>query len=96
MPVTFVVLLWPVEGHADELHAYEDDVLRLVSAHGGRVLARASRTDDDPSRPLETQIIEFADRAGFDAYMADPHRMSMADRRTSCVARTELWPVTTT
>ncbi|MCF3937250.1 DUF1330 domain-containing protein [Gordonia sp. Z-3] len=94
MPVTLVVLLWSVDGCDDALHAYEDDVLRLVSAHGGRVLVRARRTDDDPSHPLETQVIEFDDRAGSDAYLADPRRMSMADRRAACVARTQMWPVT--
>ena len=93
MPVTVAVLLWPVEGREQQLHAYEDDVLRLVEEHGGRVIARARRARSDSSHPLETQIIEFADTAGFDSYLGDPRRTSMSERRDTCVERTETWPI---
>ncbi|MEE3851493.1 DUF1330 domain-containing protein [Gordonia sp. LSe1-13] len=93
MPVTFAVLLWSVAGREQQLHAYEDDVLRLVGEHGGRVIARARRVESDSSHPVETQIIEFADTAGFDSYMVDPRRTSMSERRDACVERTEVWPI---
>ena len=93
MSVTFAVLLWPVAGHATELHAYEDDVLCLVADHRGRVVTRARSVDPDDSQPVETQVIEFADDAGFRSYMDDERRTAMADRRDACVARTQMWRV---
>ncbi|ROZ98509.1 DUF1330 domain-containing protein [Gordonia sp. OPL2] len=93
MSVTLAVLLWPVEGCEAELHAYEDDVLRLLGEHRGRVVSRARSVDADGSQPLETQLISFDDDAGFDAYMGDPRRTAMTDRRDACVARTQLWRV---
>lgn len=93
MSVTFAVLLWPVPGREAELHAYEDDVLRLLDDHGGRVVNRARSVDADGSQPLETQLISFDEDTGFDAYMSDPRRTAMTDRRDACVARTQLWRV---
>ncbi|MGC4961202.1 DUF1330 domain-containing protein [Gordonia sp. DT101] len=93
MPTMFTVLLWPVTGQESELHAYEDDVLRLVDEHRGRVLTRVRNVDDDAGHPLETQIIEFADEAAFGSYMQDSRRQAMARRRDRCVARTQMWRV---
>ncbi|MYR08123.1 DUF1330 domain-containing protein [Gordonia sp. SID5947] len=93
MPTTFTVLLWPVTGHEAELHSYEDDVLRLVDEHRGRVLVRLRSVEADADHPLETQIIEFADEAAFDSYMQDSRRQAMARRRDRCVARTQMWRV---
>jgi ribosomal protein S18 acetylase RimI-like enzyme len=55
---------------AAAVNAYEDAVLALLDRHGGR-LERRIRTDD---RRTEVQIISFADRGGFDAFLADPER----------------------
>ncbi|WP_124709857.1 DUF1330 domain-containing protein [Gordonia insulae] len=93
MSVTFAVLLWPVDGRSAELHSYEDDVLRLVDEHRGRVVTRVRSVDPDDTHPGETQIIEFDDDAAFESYMADPRRAAMAGRRDECVARTQLWRV---
>ncbi|WAC57277.1 DUF1330 domain-containing protein [Gordonia sp. SL306] len=93
MATTFTVLLWPVTGHESELHAYEDDVLRLVDEHRGRVLTRLRNVEGDADHPLETQIIEFADEAAFDSYMQDSRRQAMARRRDMCVAKTQMWRV---
>jgi ribosomal protein S18 acetylase RimI-like enzyme len=52
---------------------YEDDVLALLGRHGGR-LERRLRTGDGRS---EVHVIRFADRAGYDAFMADPERVAL-------------------
>ncbi|MFW0787745.1 DUF1330 domain-containing protein [Gordonia sp. CPCC 206044] len=95
MSITCAVLLWSVDGRDAQLHSYEDDVLRLVAEHRGRIVSRVRRVDTDSDDPSETQIIEFADESAFDAYMSDPRRVAMADRRDACISRTRLWRVET-
>jgi enamine deaminase RidA (YjgF/YER057c/UK114 family) len=50
--------------------AYERRVLPLLTRHGGR-LDRRLRTADGRT---EIHLLSFADRAGYDAYVADPDR----------------------
>jgi enamine deaminase RidA (YjgF/YER057c/UK114 family) len=50
--------------------AYERRVLPLLARHGGR-LDRRLRTVDGRT---EIHLLSFADRAGYDAYLADPER----------------------
>ncbi|NUR66897.1 MAG: hypothetical protein HOQ47_14140 [Streptomyces sp.] len=41
----------------------------------------------------EVQLIEFAARAGYEDFMADPRRTALADERDAAIARTVLCPV---
>jgi enamine deaminase RidA (YjgF/YER057c/UK114 family) len=50
--------------------AYEQQVLPLLARHGGR-LDRRLRTADGRT---EVHLLSFTDRAGYDAYLADPAR----------------------
>jgi hypothetical protein len=50
--------------------AYERRVLPLLARHGGR-LDRRLRTADGRT---EIHLVSFADRTGYDAYLADPDR----------------------
>jgi hypothetical protein len=50
--------------------AYERRVLPLLERHGGR-LDRRLRTADGRA---EVHLLSFPDRAGYDAYLADPER----------------------
>ncbi|GAC67532.1 hypothetical protein [Gordonia soli] len=93
MSVTLTILLWPHNGKDDDLSAYEDDVLVLVTEHGGRVVQRVRRIGTDPVPPLETQIITFPDEDSLDGYLGDPSRTAMAARRDACIARTDMWRV---
>ena len=54
--------------------AYEQQVLPLLRRHGGR-LDRRLRTADGRT---EVHLLSFADRAGYDAYLADPDRTAAA------------------
>ena len=85
-------LLWASPGEVDRLHRYEDAVLALAPAHGGRVLTR-ELGDGADGTPHEVQVFEFADRAAVDGYLADPERAARAAERDRVVARTELFPV---
>lgn len=92
-PVVNCVLLWARPGMEAALSAYEDKVLRLVAAHGGRVLERgtvlpASQYDGEP--PAEVQLLEMPSEASLDAYMNDPRRLAMAAERDTAIARTDL------
>jgi uncharacterized protein (DUF1330 family) len=92
MPVTFCVLLWARPGAADALVAYEDAVLPLVAAHGGRVRERV-RTDGTDDAPLEVHVIEFPSDDAFDAYMHDPQRQALSDMREQAIERTAVYRV---
>jgi uncharacterized protein (DUF1330 family) len=54
----------------EPFRTYEELVLALLERHGGR-LERRLRSDDGGT---EIHLIEFADRAGYEAYLADPER----------------------
>ena len=88
-PVTLCVLLWARADAADALITYEDAVLQLVTAHGGRVVQRA-RTDGTGDAPLEIHLLEFPSQGALDAYMSDPARAAMASDRNRAVSRTEV------
>ena len=89
MSLTLCVLLWARPGAADALIAYEDRVLDLVPAHGGRVRQRA-RSNGADGRPLEVQLLEFPSAAALDDYMTDGRRLSLADERDRAIERTQV------
>lgn len=97
MTVTLCVLLWAVDGQEDALAAYEDDVLSVLARHGGRILERLRRVDgptESPTgQPTEMQVLQLPDEAAFQAYLADPARAALGERRGRAVARTEAIPV---
>ena len=89
MNLTLCVLLWARPGAEDGLIAYENKVLDLVPAHGGRVLQRARGSGAD-GQPLEIQLLEFPSAAALDAYMTDDRRTSLAAERDRVIARTDV------
>jgi uncharacterized protein (DUF1330 family) len=92
MSLTLCVLLWAHEGSANALIAYEDRVLELARAHGGRLLQRA-RTDGSYGAPLEIQFLEFPSEEALDDYMRDDRRAALADDRDRAITRTEVMRV---
>lgn len=94
MPIELCVLIWAVPGREADLIAYEDAVLALIPAHGGRVVSRVRRIDGEPG-PLEVHLIQLPDDTALEAYLADPVRVAMADTRQAVVERTELIRVRT-
>lgn len=90
--VRLCCLLWAAPGEESGLHAYEDEVLRLVAEHDGEVVVR-ELGDGRTGSPHEVQVLVFADQGGVDGYLADPRRTALAGRRDEVVARTELFPV---
>jgi hypothetical protein len=93
--VTLCVLLWSRPGQDEALVAYEDAVLALLPDHRGRLVQRArtvrrAHAAAAPDEPLEVQLIEFADEASLDGFMADERRVALADQRDWAVARTEV------
>ena len=54
----------------ERFRIYEELVLGLLERHGGR-LERRLRSDDGET---EIHLIEFADAAGYQAFLADPDR----------------------
>lgn len=60
-------------GHTEEGRRYEDAVLGLLGRHGGEVERRTRSTDGN----TEVHLIRFQQRAGLDAFMADPERLAL-------------------
>ena len=87
--LTLCVLLWARPGAEDGLIAYEDQVLGLVSGHGGQVLQRARGTGTG-GQPLENQLPEFLSARALDAFMTDGRRRSLAGERDSVISKTEV------
>lgn len=89
--LTLTVLLWAVPGRHDEVEAYEDAVLALLSRYGGRVVTRVRRRDPDEEGPLEVQVIELPDTDALEGFLLDPDRAAMSATRDRCIARTEMF-----
>jgi uncharacterized protein (DUF1330 family) len=88
-PVTLCVTLTAKPGAAALLVEYEDQVLGLLPAHGGRVVQRV-RALDASSDPLEIQVVEFPSEDALERYLQDPARVALSDLRDRAIARTEL------
>lgn len=87
--LTLCVLLYAVPGAEHQLVTYEDRVLALLPAHGGRVVQRV-RAVEATGAPYEVHVLEFPDTDALDAYMSDPVRVALADQRDAAIARTEV------
>ena len=92
MPIRLCVLLWEHPGRGHDLAAFEDEVLALMSEHGGRLVSRdvvMERVDGDP---LEVQVIEMPDKEALAGYVHDPARVRLARThdRDAIIARTQV------
>ena len=94
MPLQLCAILWATPGREADLISYEDTVLALLPAHGGRVVSRVRRIDDEDG-PLEVQVIDLPDEAALEAYLADPGRVALAETHEAVIARTEVIRVAT-
>ncbi len=72
-PFRIVALVEMAAGHCEAGGRYEDEVLALLGRHGGSV-ERRLRTGDGCA---EVQILVFESRAGYEAVLADPERLSL-------------------
>lgn len=91
--LTLCALVWARPGQEERLVEYERQVLRLLPAHGARVLQRAVNADREPTQPLEVQLLEFPSRAAFDSYLDDPARRLLAELRDTFIERASVFPV---
>ena len=75
------------------LREYEKKALGIFKRHGGEVMVASSplRVPGQRDIPDEIQILRIPDRAGFDAFMADPERAGMAEERERVIRKTEVF-----
>lgn len=92
-PVLLCCLLWAHPGQEDALTAYEDEVLALLPDHGAAAQRVRSAVAVAADQPTEVQLYRFPSQQALDAYLSDPRRLALADRRDAAIARTELFPV---
>jgi hypothetical protein len=67
-----VVVIDVAATDVDRFRIYEQRVLSLLDRHGG-ALEQRYRTPDGAS---EVHVVRFADRVGYDAYIADSERIA--------------------
>jgi uncharacterized protein (DUF1330 family) len=87
--LTLSVLLWAHPGCGAALANYEDDVLTLLAEHGATLLSRV-RSVEVGEGPTEMHVITFESQQSMDAYLADPRRAAMSERRDAAIARTDI------
>lgn len=90
--LTLCVQLWPQTGQESALIQFEDRVLALIPRHGGAVLQRVRRIDDN-EEAFETHIISFPNQSAFQSYMDDPERLALTPIREIAISRTVITPV---
>ena len=92
MPIQLCVLLWEYPGRGHDLSAFEDEVLALLSEHGGRLISRHVVMERDDGDPLEVHLIEMPDEEALADYLHDPARVRLAQAhdRDAIIARTQL------
>jgi ribosomal protein S18 acetylase RimI-like enzyme len=71
--LTLVAVVSAEPPHVADVNGYEDAVLALMAAHGGRV-ERRLRTADGRT---EVQVLSFADRDAMAGFVADPRRAAL-------------------
>ena len=74
--VLLVAIVDMSPAHAAEGRRYEDAVLALLPRHGGAVQSRLYGVDG----AAEVQVIRFASREGYDAFLVDPERVALRAR----------------
>ena len=89
-PLTLALVVDLVTDAVEPFEAYERRVLPLLERHGGR-LDRRLRTADGRT---EIHLLSFADRAGYDAYLADPDRATAGGLLDGRDVQRRLWEVT--
>lgn len=92
MAVTLCALLWAREGCDAALIEYEDQVLRLVPEHGGRVILRA-RSSGTGADPLEVHLLEFRSESALQQYLDDDRRKTLAESGGQAIARSDVFRV---
>jgi hypothetical protein len=72
---------------------YERKALGIFKSHGGEVVVAYSPEglSGQGEIPDEIQILRIPDRAGFDAFLADPERMGLAGARARVIRKTEVF-----
>jgi hypothetical protein len=89
-PITLALVVDLATDAVEPFEAYERRVLPLLERHGGR-LDRRLRTADGRT---EIHLLSFADRAGYDAYLADPDRAAAERLLDGRDVQRRLWEVT--
>jgi enamine deaminase RidA (YjgF/YER057c/UK114 family) len=89
-PFTLALVVDLADDAVAPFDAYERRVLPLLARHGG-VLDRRLRTADGRT---EVHLLAFADRAGYEAYLADPDRAGLGHLLDGLDVRHRLLEVT--
>ncbi len=76
------VVVFPEQGYADA-QRYEDAVLDLLAAHGGRLDQRLRSGDGR----TEVHLVSFPDRAAYQAFLTDPARQALRTGAVTPVTR---------
>ncbi len=89
--IQVIVLLYAGEGGKPPLKAYQEEVMPIFHAHGGRLVSASHASkprDDDPD---EVHIVHFDSQEGLEAFRADPRHAVMREKRRYAIRDTRLF-----
>ena len=93
MVISLCVMYWAKPDTGSDLSSYLNQVLDLITEHGGVVLQRGVTTATD-NQPLEVHIMQFESEDMLDNFMGDERRVAFAPERERVIARMEIMRMT--
>jgi hypothetical protein len=90
--IYYTQLIFVKPGQECIFHAFEDEVLPLLSDHEGELLYRIRPTRESfitnsQELPYEVHIVSFKNKTGFENYAKDPRRLACLDQKNASVER---------
>jgi hypothetical protein len=90
--IYYTQLIFVKSGQESIFHAFEDQVLPLLSDHEGELLyrirpAKESFIANSEELPYEVHLVSFKNKAGFESYARDPRRLACLDQKNASVER---------
>ncbi|MEE9383361.1 MAG: hypothetical protein V3V08_08100 [Nannocystaceae bacterium] len=91
----YTQLIYIKPGQEEAFHAFESQVLPLLSRYNGRLLLRirpnkACVIEANDPVPYEIHILTFGSKADLDAFAADPKRQKVLELKTRSIDRAVL------
>lgn len=85
-----VVSLWIHPGQEGAFEAFEQEAVRRMARHGGRIdsAVRVDNPGGSADAPYEIHVVSFPNAGSVAAYAGDPETLGLLVRRNAIISRT--------
>jgi uncharacterized protein (DUF1330 family) len=88
----YTQIIFVKEGKQEVFHAFEDQVLPLLSRHAGELLFRirpdkAGVLVSSGGHPYEIHVVAFRSRTDFESYRDDPERLQYMSMKNESIEK---------